>query len=90
VTVNDRIRRAFAELNKRGIVALQNAGMTMSDGWEDANETATSSTRGATFYHRQDLERAMHGEGLLLASCTSSRLNGRCAASPRQHSRNSR
>src|SRR6185369_4306469 len=32
-TVNDRIDEAFDELTDSGIVALQNAGYTMSDGW---------------------------------------------------------
>jgi hypothetical protein len=71
-TVNDAIDRAFAELDAAGIVALQNAGYTMSDGWEDVNELATERAkrgrpRGATFYHGQDLERGVAGEGLLLA-----------------------
>src|SRR6187402_2874825 len=39
-TVNDRIGAAFADLNARGIIALQNAGYTMTDGWSDANEVA--------------------------------------------------
>lgn len=69
-TTNDRIDRAFAELNANGIVAMQNAGYTMSEGWEDVNEVARERTprpRGATFYHGQDLERAIDGQGLMLA-----------------------
>jgi hypothetical protein len=68
-TLNDAIDRAFAELNERGIVALQDAGSTMSAGWEDAREAKSSrdDARGAVFYHRQDLERAVDGGGLLLA-----------------------
>lgn len=73
-TENDAIAAAFRELmEKRGIVALENAGYTMSDGWSDVNQIATDLTelgrkpRGATFYHGQDLERAVAGKGLLLA-----------------------
>jgi hypothetical protein len=68
-----RLKAAFAALNERKIVALENAGYTMSDGWADVNEVATrlakrgSVPRGATFYHRQDLQRAKRGEGLSLA-----------------------
>jgi hypothetical protein len=71
-TMNDRIDAAFAALNHAGIVAMQNAGYTMSDGWEDCNEEATQRgeagdrPRGATFYHGQDLERGVKNEGLML------------------------
>lgn len=69
-TVNDAIDQAFEELNERGIVALQNAGYTMSDGWSDAHEAASElpeKPRGAVFYHGQDLESGVQGEGLMLA-----------------------
>jgi hypothetical protein len=68
-TVNDAIDRAFEELNAKSIVALQNAGYTQSDGWDDTNELASnlpSPPRGGTFYQGQDLERGVMGEGLLL------------------------
>jgi hypothetical protein len=71
-TTNDAIDAAFAELNRAGIVALQNAGYTMSDGWDDANERARkllkqgNKPRGAAFYHEQDLERGVAGDGLFL------------------------
>lgn len=69
-TSNDALDMAFMELDALGIVALQNAGYTMSDGWSDANEVASGmdpAPRGATFYHGQDLERGVAGEGLQLA-----------------------
>jgi tetratricopeptide (TPR) repeat protein len=68
-TINDAIDRAFAELNQCGIVALQDAGPTMAAGWENVHEVASSRnhSRGAVFYHRQDLERALDGGGLYLA-----------------------
>lgn len=71
VTDCDRLDAAFERLAARGILCLHNAGYTMSDGHEDANE-ALSNQRGHTyfgycFYHGQDLERAVNGEGLMLA-----------------------
>lgn len=69
-TMNDRIDAAFAQLAREGIIALQNAGYTMSNGWEDANEIAHGMDpppRGATFYHGQDLERGVRNAGLMLA-----------------------
>jgi hypothetical protein len=69
-TVNDRIDRAFDELTARGILALQNVGYTVADGWEDTDEAADEQPRrprGAVFFHGQDLERGVSGRGLLLA-----------------------
>jgi hypothetical protein len=69
-TMNDRIDRAFGELNRQGIIALQNAGARLSDGWEQVEAAARLSyelVRGATFFHAQDVERGVRGEGLQLA-----------------------
>lgn len=69
-TMNDRIDAAFKELSEAGIVALQGAGYTMSDGWDETNDIAAQldpAPRGAVFYHWQDLERGVRGEGLWLA-----------------------
>jgi hypothetical protein len=69
-TVNDNIDDAFAELNERGILALENAGYTQSDGWTEVLEAAaheSSRPRGAIYYSGQDLENAVAGEGLTLA-----------------------
>ncbi|HEY5938595.1 MAG TPA: hypothetical protein VIU61_28285 [Kofleriaceae bacterium] len=73
-TGHQRLNAVFADLNARGIVALQNAGYTMSEGWEDVNEIAAQirdrtgkAPRGATFYHGQDRERLWRGEGTHLA-----------------------
>ena len=67
----DRLDEAFEELNAAGIIALHNAGYTMSDGHEDVGEElhqrGRSGIRGYCFYHGQDLERAVQGEGLMLA-----------------------
>ncbi len=69
VTVNDRLDAAFEELTVAGIVCLQNAGYTLSDGWSDAAEVAhrRGGMRGAVFYHGQDLERGVDGQGLMRA-----------------------
>jgi hypothetical protein len=68
-TTNDAIEEAFEELDAQGIIALQNAGMTTSDGWSDVAEVAArrEDARGATFYHGQDLVRGVEGGGLWLA-----------------------
>ncbi|MFY0572761.1 DUF6891 domain-containing protein [Archangium lansingense] len=69
-TMNDAIDRAFEELNRQGIIALQNAGYTVSDGWGDVEAVAAERyepVRGGTFFHGQDVERGVLGEGLMLA-----------------------
>lgn len=67
----DRLDDAFAELNRGGIIALHNAGMTMSDGREDVGREwqarGRAGVKGYCFYHGQDVERAVEGEGLRLA-----------------------
>ena len=69
----DRLDRVFASLNNQDIVAIQNAGYTQSDGISDAKEAyvaaggKNSNIKGYCFYHGQDLERAVKGEGLWLA-----------------------
>ena len=68
----DRLDGVFAALNALGIIALQNAGYTQSDGYDDINEvyhrrSDRDKVTGYCFFHGQDLERAVHGEGLDLA-----------------------
>lgn len=67
----DLLERAFAALEKRGILCLQNAGYTMEDGHQEAfavmSDTQDDSFMGYSFFHGQDLERAIKGEGLMLA-----------------------
>lgn len=67
----DRLNVVFAELSVRGIIALQNAGYTMSDGHSDVAEElcrrGKKGVRGYCFYHGQDLEGAVAGRGLMLA-----------------------
>ncbi len=68
-TINDRISAAFAELRGRGVVAVEHAGYTMSEGWGIVAEMSEGEpgTHGAVFFHEQDLERGVRGEGLMLA-----------------------
>jgi hypothetical protein len=69
-TVNDRIRAAFADLHDQGILALENAGWNNHDGWvevaEAREELGADWGEGATFFHEQDVERGVDGQGLML------------------------
>ncbi|MEY3175713.1 MAG: hypothetical protein RLZZ436_3627 [Planctomycetota bacterium] len=53
-------------------MAIENAGYTQSDSWDDVNQAADrlvssgKTPRGGVFYHRQDKERGRNGEGLYL------------------------
>jgi hypothetical protein len=67
------VKSAFAELRRRGIIAVRNAGYTMSDGWSvvaehrSIAERVGEKPRGGVFYHGQDAARARNGETLMLA-----------------------
>lgn len=67
----DRLDRAFEALNAAGICALHNAGYTQSDGHSDVAQELHDQGRekfhGYCFYHGQDVERAVHAGGLLIA-----------------------
>ncbi len=68
----DRLDAVFSALSSKGIVALQNAGYTQSDGYSDVVEAYHRHPHkdrliGYCFYHGQDLERAVAGDGLYLA-----------------------
>ena len=71
VTDCNRLDAAFDALNGMGIIALHNAGYTISDGISDVAEVLAESDRdkvkGYCFYHEQDVERAVNGHGLSLA-----------------------
>src|SRR6185295_1242458 len=63
---------AFAAINKRGVIAMHNAGYTQSDGYDDFREAYSQhpnqrSILGYCFYHEQDIQRAVRGGGLYLA-----------------------
>jgi len=67
----DRLDDSFASLRAKGIVALQNAGYTMSDGHSDVGEILakhpTGTFKGYCFYHGQDVERVVDRHPLLIA-----------------------
>lgn len=66
----DRLDRVFADLQAQGIITLQNAGYTQSDGYDDVREVHARGPEGHVgycFFHGQDLERAVAGAGLHLA-----------------------
>ena len=68
--MNDRLDQAFAALDARGILALHDAGLTQSDGWDDVrdlHETERPEARGAVFYTGQDAAWAHRGQGLVFA-----------------------
>ena len=73
VTDCDRLDRVFEELEEQGILALQNAGYTQSDGLADVSQFyreaggEQSGIEGYCFYHGQDLERVMESGELWLA-----------------------
>jgi len=70
-TACDRLNNAFDAMRAENIAAIQNAGYTMSDGFTEVSEMlhqiGRDGIRGYCFYHGQDLERAVCGEGLMLA-----------------------
>jgi len=67
------VAAAFAELRRRGLIALRNAGYTQGDGWADVAEhrhraeQAGQRPRGGVFYHGQDAARAREGGPLYIA-----------------------
>jgi hypothetical protein len=68
----DRLDQVFASLEQQGIMALQNAGYTQSDGISDVTQFyheaggEQSDIVGYCFYHGQDLERVMESGELWL------------------------
>lgn len=72
VTDCDRLDQVFSALSAKGIIALQYAGHSQSDGISDVTEAWHSrpdhaGVQGYCFYHGQDLERAVEDGELHLA-----------------------
>ncbi|MFP2930723.1 DUF6891 domain-containing protein [Pyxidicoccus sp. 3LG] len=69
-TTNDAIASAFEELyEKRHILAVENVEWPLSEVWAQITSAAQGDydpPRGATFFHAEDVPRAVQGEGLLL------------------------
>ena len=72
-TDNDRLDRAFAQLDASGVIARQDFACCQSCGqaeiWDEVDEPAA--WRGYVFFHQQDTERAVEGDGLYLGFGTS-------------------
>ena len=68
----DRLSQVLEALTKKGVISLENAGYTQSDGYDDVRDAYDEAEdkkaiSGYCTYHGQDLERAMRGGGLYLA-----------------------
>ena len=69
----DRLTRAFDDLEDRGVVArhdftcCQTCGRAEIEDEMDAVRTTGKTVRGYAFYHTQDTERAIDGDGLMLS-----------------------
>lgn len=67
----DRLDAVFEALHDDGICALQHAGYTIADGHDDVREVVAEEPegtyRGYCFFHGQDVEGAIDGEGLEIA-----------------------
>lgn len=66
-TGNDRLTAAFEALRERELVALEDEGVSIQDGWGGVGLQQRRHHRGAVFYHQQDVVDAIRGEELLLA-----------------------
>ncbi|MEZ6139318.1 MAG: hypothetical protein R3B84_01995 [Zavarzinella sp.] len=73
VTDCDRLELAFISLEQVGIIALQMAGFTLSDGLEEVSDVyreaggKKSDYTGFCFFTEQDVEHALDGHGLCIA-----------------------
>lgn len=69
----DKLDRVFEQLNQQRICALQYVGDTMDDGYGSVSDTINADGvpedryMGYCFYHSQDMDRALQGDGLMLA-----------------------
>jgi hypothetical protein len=72
VTYCDRLDRAFKALEQQGVIALQMAGYTQSDGLEEVEDAyreaggKKSKYAGHCFFTEQDQEGALDGSGLYI------------------------
>lgn len=67
----NRLDAAFSALETYKVLALHNAGYSMSDGHQEAFEVMQDRGKnnfiGYCFYHGQDVEHALAGHGLMIA-----------------------
>src|SRR5262245_20208383 len=67
----DRLEQAFRSLREAGVITVENAGYTTSDGHHETDlavaREGAGRFHGYVFYHGQDLERVVHSGQLYLA-----------------------
>lgn len=69
----DRLDRAFAALHEQGVCAVQWAGDTLDEGLASVGDQINADGvpqgryTGYCFFHSQDMDHALDGEGLMLA-----------------------
>jgi hypothetical protein len=63
----DRLDRAFAQLEASGIVARQNWTCCQTCGHAEMGDELDERAQGYVFFHMQDTESAVEGDGLYLA-----------------------
>ncbi|MDP3231311.1 MAG: hypothetical protein Q8N26_00950 [Myxococcales bacterium] len=66
-TGNDRLAAAFEALRSMQLIAIEDAGVSIQDGWAMVGLAQRRLHRGAVFFHQQDVLDAIRGEPLLLA-----------------------
>ncbi len=66
-TGNDRLSAAFEALRARQLIAIEDAGVSLHDGWARVGLEQRRPHRGAVFFHQQDVLDAFRGQPLLLA-----------------------
>lgn len=67
LTGNDRLSAAFEALRERDLIAREDAGVSIQDGWAEVGLQQRRQHRGAVFFHQQDVLDALRGKPLLLA-----------------------
>lgn len=70
-TTNDILTRAFAALDGAGILAIEDAGLSIKDGWARVGQAVKPHHHGAAFFHRYDVMDVLDGMSLLVAFGTS-------------------
>lgn len=63
----DKLTNAFEELSENGIVAKENFTCCQTCGSYEISEYAVKGDYGYVFYHQQDTERAVEGDGVYLS-----------------------
>lgn len=67
ITDCDKLSKAFEEMNNSGIVARENFTCCQTCGSSEIGDYAQEQDFGYVFYHQQDTERAVEGDGVYLS-----------------------